>query len=251
MPFVRVLLRLIVIQVCIGLVGIGGATVIGQSLAQDMLLYTNETLHFYYDIFVVDVNRGIAHNLTRSSAADQFPAWSPDGSQIAFSSTREGRWTLFIMDAAGRNLQRVTDGEVDATVAAWSPDGRYLAYTVTQNTIEGIHVLDLQTGERHTLTPSTTEYSFPVWSPDGTMLAFRRQGLLSGTVMPIDIMVMNRTDLQNPDDSMRRVASSLGAILEVTWSPDSRMIAFTQFQADSQDDWDIEIVDVETGRQSC
>ena len=47
-------------------------------------------------------------NLTRHPSEDRIPAWSPDGNWIAFMSTREGNWNIYIMEANGENQTRVT-----------------------------------------------------------------------------------------------------------------------------------------------
>jgi Tol biopolymer transport system component len=56
--------------------------------------------------------------LTSDSASDGLPTWSPDGSQIAFVSVRDGKWGLWTMDPDGSNKRRhfVLDGSVDGIV---------------------------------------------------------------------------------------------------------------------------------------
>src|SRR6266699_4137792 len=53
------------------------------------------------DIFVITAGGGAVHRLTSGFAWDFEPAWSPDGSRIAFSSTRSGAPNLYVMDAGG------------------------------------------------------------------------------------------------------------------------------------------------------
>ena len=62
-------------------------------------------------------------NLTRAPQHDNWsPAWSPDGSRIAFASTREGgTLSLWTMAPDGSDLRRVTDGHGE--YPDWSPDG--------------------------------------------------------------------------------------------------------------------------------
>jgi len=65
-------------------------------------------------------------NLTRDAAMDYSPAWSPDGTQIAFASSRGGKFpTVWVMNQDGSNARRV--GTVDGEYPAWSPDGRRIA----------------------------------------------------------------------------------------------------------------------------
>ena len=49
------------------------------------------------------------------------PSWSPDGSQIAFGSDRDGNSEIYVMDAEGRNTLRLTDNPGRDTAPAWRP----------------------------------------------------------------------------------------------------------------------------------
>ena len=66
--------------------------------------------------------------LTNSAASDVLPVWSPDGSKIAFSSNRDGKNEIYVMDANGGNLTRLTNNLADDDVPRWSPDGRRIAF---------------------------------------------------------------------------------------------------------------------------
>jgi len=68
-------------------------------------------------------------NLTTNSATDQSPAWSADGSQIAFVSDRDGRMDLWVMDRDGSGQHKVISGEAGSSdfEPTWSPDGERLA----------------------------------------------------------------------------------------------------------------------------
>src|SRR5205823_3189458 len=85
-------------------------------------------------IVIIDIgadNKGSnAVQLTADVKADSaFPAWSPDGSQIAFQSKRgSGNFQVFVMDADGNNKRRLSDGKGYAGQPAWSPDGKYIVY---------------------------------------------------------------------------------------------------------------------------
>lgn len=88
------------------------------------------------DVWVVDVDGRNLRNLTRApNALDDRPSWSPDGSRIAFGSSRdsssqdETRETgdVYVMDANGRNVRRLTRAARGSYAPAWSPDGKLIA----------------------------------------------------------------------------------------------------------------------------
>ncbi|NRA09710.1 MAG: PD40 domain-containing protein, partial [Myxococcales bacterium] len=61
-------------------------------------------------------------NLTNDPAGDFDPAWSPDGTQIAFYSVRDGNFEIYVMNAVdGSNQTRLTNDPSDDTSPAWSP----------------------------------------------------------------------------------------------------------------------------------
>ena len=112
--------------------------------------------------------------LTNHNAVDGGPSWSPDGTQIAFHSERDGRSKIYVMDAAdGSNprpliLERGNDG-----FPSWSPDGTQIAfhYAYTSNVRE-IYVMDADGSNSRPLTNSFYADEFPSWSPDGTQIVF-------------------------------------------------------------------------------
>ena len=66
--------------------------------------------------------------LTFVSYDEEYPAWSPDGSKIAFSSARDGCWEIYVMDANGDNQRRLTYGYNYNTHPTWTPDSKKIIY---------------------------------------------------------------------------------------------------------------------------
>jgi len=106
--------------------------------------------------------------LTNSDAADLFPAFSPDGSQIVFSSNRTGHFELYIRSLApGSEERQITFGGQDVIQPAWSPDGQYLACSFQAR--GGIATMPVSGGAVRYLSESG---SGPQWSPDGRTLIY-------------------------------------------------------------------------------
>jgi Tol biopolymer transport system component len=110
--------------------------------------------------------------LTRHDASDMQPAWSPDGSEIAFVSDRRGSSELFRMRTDGSRVRRVTHEEGSVFMASWSPDGRRIAYGAQEaGDYEIFSIRPDGTGRRN-LTDSVGLDGLGDWSPDGSRIAF-------------------------------------------------------------------------------
>ena len=59
---------------------------------------------------------------------DYWPAWSPDGKRIAFTSNRDGNYEIYVMNADGTGLRNLTQPPGAGQLRAWSPDGKRLAF---------------------------------------------------------------------------------------------------------------------------
>jgi len=77
---------------------------------------------------VMDADGSNQTRLTRDPADDSGPAWSPDGSRIAFMSYRDRNDEIYVMDADGSNQTRLTRDLANDIGPAWSPDGSRIAF---------------------------------------------------------------------------------------------------------------------------
>lgn len=109
------------------------------------------------------------HRLTDRDDID--PTWSPDGSKIAFASSRQGARQLFIMDADGSNIEQLTDLNNMGGRSTWSPDGQWIAFYRGPQGNHNIFVINVATKEVTRLTDSGDNLG-PSWSPDGQWIAF-------------------------------------------------------------------------------
>jgi len=81
------------------------------------------------DIWLIDILRGGTTRLIVDAAVDQFPMWSPDGSQIAFTSNRQGVYDLYLKQSSGAEAEEpLLQSATAKIVEDWSADGRFLLY---------------------------------------------------------------------------------------------------------------------------
>ncbi|MBA3873056.1 MAG: PD40 domain-containing protein [Anaerolineae bacterium] len=122
------------------------------------------------DIFMVNPDGTGLVNLTMNPAYDQMPSWSPDGTQIAFISSRNGGNQLYIMDVATRTINWNTLGGNNKADPSWSPDGQWIAYqskdtSSIYNEIFKINVPNPTIVTQLTSFANNTAASQPDWSP--------------------------------------------------------------------------------------
>lgn len=143
----------------------------------------------------------------------EYPAWSPDGKRIAFSSTWDGNQEIYVAAVDGNEVVRITnDPAVDAH-PAWTPDSRRLAFATNRWGDFEIAVVDADGENLERLTTSPRLDDYPAFSPDGRRLAFvsNRDGNLEIYVLSLeDGQVVNLTDNPAIDNAP-------------AWTPDGRL----------------------------
>lgn len=112
-------------------------------------------------------------------AFGRLPAWSQDGSRIAYHGcdVRGDHCAIWVMQPGGFNPAQLTTDPSD-TAPAWSPDGSQVAFVSARAGNWEIYVADIATGQEQRLTEDTAVDIAPTWSPDGKRIAFlsNRQG---------------------------------------------------------------------------
>jgi Tol biopolymer transport system component/imidazolonepropionase-like amidohydrolase len=125
------------------------------------------------DIYVMPIG-GKPVNLTKDAALDVDPAWSPDGSQLAYSSDKDSEHLqLWIHDMKSGQSRRVTNLTTQPQGAAWSPDGKRIAFFNVDGMwrVAQMSVVDVASGEVKKVHDSLPQPGAPAWSPDGKRLA--------------------------------------------------------------------------------
>lgn len=131
------------------------------------------------EIWVMDADGSNPTQLTFSSDAQEtWPAWSPDGTQIAYTSNADDdSQDVWVMDADGSNQARLTvnTGVFDA-FPEWSPDGTQIAFTSDSADWDDIWLMDADGSNPVRVTTGPKIDERPDWSPEGLRLIFSRNG---------------------------------------------------------------------------
>jgi len=159
-----------------------GAWYPSTSPRSDRLVFGDQTGNL--DIWRLRLG-GTPEPLIRSSLADYAPDLSPDGSRVAFTSTRNGETTeIYTANADGTNLVQVTHGPGrNQGSARWSPDGQWLAFDSQDVTGQlDIYVIASGGGQPRRITSESSHQAQPTWSRDGTWIYFRSSRTASAEV---------------------------------------------------------------------
>ena len=169
------------------------------------------TLSFEGDqeIYLLKHDGSLSRRVTYSRGIDVSPTFSPDGSKMAFVSSRNGAPQIFIQNIQSGEARRLTFNGKYNTQPSWSPAGDKIAYSTMQSKGEtDLFVINADGSGLKQLTRNSGENEHPSWSPDGEMIVFSssRQGKKK-------LFVMNATG-----ENQRRLSQGEGEEMQPSWS---------------------------------
>ncbi|MGA2167955.1 MAG: Tol-Pal system beta propeller repeat protein TolB [Terracidiphilus sp.] len=173
-------------------------------------------------MYSLELDRLVAFSAGAAGGSNQSPAWSADGTRIAFSSARTGNPEIWVADSGGGNLRKLTNFRGPNVSPTWNPrTNAQLAWVSGRTGLPQIYTMDLDGANNQRITDGGYAVS-PSWSPNGQLLAFswnRKYG--PGDPGGVDIHVI---DLASKN--YLQLTHESGSNDFPVWSPDGRHIAF-------------------------
>jgi TolB protein len=182
-------------------------------------------------MYSLDLNRLVS--FPRFGGTNLSPAWSEDGTKIAFSSSRGGSPQIYVCDASGGNMQRMTTNKGPDVSPVWNrKTNSQIAYVSGQTGLPQIYTMEADGTNQQRMTDQGYAVS-PAWAPNGQFLSFawvRKYG--PGEPGSSDIYLMDIASkqwVQLTHDGGRNDFPS--------WSPDGRHVVFQSSRTGKEEIW--------------
>lgn len=208
------------------------------------------------DIWTVSSNGGTATPITRDNGWDGMPVWSRDGSKIAFASDRNGNLDVFVMNADGTGLSRLTHHDANDYPSDFAPDGSGVLFASARGqsasssyfptgALPQLYQVSVEGGTPRMVT--TVPGMEARYSPDGTKIAYRDEKAYENEWRQRDVSSFARDiwiyDLESRAHT--KVTDTPGGDHSPAWSADGQSL-FMQSEVDGGT-FNLRRVDLESG----
>src|SRR5688572_24391171 len=187
-------------------------------------LMTPDKSEFVTQIWVANSAGGGAVQLTYAEKSSVNPRWSPDGSRLAFTSSRSGKSNLYVLRLIGGEAEQLTDVKSGVGSFAWSPDGTRIAFLLR----------DAADDEEEKNTKGKDDWR---WVDEAVKIS------------RLNVIDLDKDAIGKREP--RRLTGDANVNGDFDWSPDGKTIAFTRTKMPKADYWptaDLLAVDVATGQ---
>jgi dipeptidyl aminopeptidase/acylaminoacyl peptidase len=201
--------------------------------------------NYHSEIWLADARSGETRQLTSNTKkSSTAPSWSPDGRTLAFTTDRDDKRQIYVIDPRGGEARKITSIDEGVGGFEWSPDGKSFAFTATDPRTDAdkdrekkygefdvfgegyrmshLWVYDIAGAKARRLTSGAFTVGSFAWSPDSRQIAYdHRVNPANSSGDTADIAVVSVAD-----GTSRDLVTQPGSDSGPVWSPDGKTIAF-------------------------
>ncbi len=182
------------------------------------LVFTSYRSRTKQDIDLIDLATGKRSTIVSLPGLNITPVFSPDGAELAFSSSRDGNAELYKMNVQTKVLTRLTDNGSGDLSPVWSPSGREMAFVSDRGGAPQLYLMSADGSNLRRLTFEGDYNAAPAWSPKGNWIAYVCR--TSERLYKICLI--------SPDGQKRvQLTTGTGIDDSPAWSPDGRHLVFS------------------------
>lgn len=220
-----------------------------------------ETDDYVSNLFYMHLDEKKPIQWTFGQGKTSSPVWSPDGNQLAFVSSRDGKPQIYILSKNGGEARQVTFSKNGATNPVWSPCGNKLAFSTKIKQDETVHdrpekkkkdkdlkplivekmkyksdsggfldvelitqiaVVELERNQVEALTNKTYDCYLEAWSPDGKYISYTANPAEDNDFSFVNDLFL----LELETKQSQNITAGMGSFSQASWSPNSRYVAY-------------------------
>ncbi|MEP6847364.1 MAG: LpqB family beta-propeller domain-containing protein, partial [Acidobacteriota bacterium] len=194
------------------------------------------------DIWTVPAGGGAAQLLVSHPATESRPMYSPDGTRLAFVSTRTGNGDIYVLNLQSGDLKRFTFDDGADILDGWSRDGKWLYFSSSARDIAGMSdVLRVTATGGTPMQVSADRYTSEFYSapsPDGSSVAFSARGIANGQWWRKGRSHIDETEIWlKKGDVYQKITEGGAKQLWPMWSSDGSRIYFVSDRSGQQNIW--------------
>ena len=219
------------------------------------IVFVNHTDSLVTGIYTCNAGGTDINQVIDGPAQEEWPAWPPDHSAIAFQTNRDGEpnWEIYLVTPVGGGLTNLTQNPEEDLYPDWTSDGLGIAFSSRRGGNRDIYTMDADGSNPGPVFQDPADDRHPCWSPDNAKIVFDtdRDAAPSGALLLTfpDGVNYEIYVVESATKTLTRLTNDPATDWHPSWSPDGNRIAFKRggLEAGNYDIW---VMDADGGNQT-